>query len=272
MKRAFLNLRTEPPIRRESFRRGLAANGYDVRGGIPDHPEADTVLVLWNRYGDNHHFANRVEAAGGRVIVAENGYVGQGGSTPKFDLDGGMQPGHYIALALAGHNGSGRWRCGEGSRWQALGVDLKPWRTTGEHILVCPNRSFGRPDLIMPTDWVQQVQRRLQGITDRQIKVRAHPGTHAPRRLLQADLENCWAVVIWSSSSGLHALINGIPVIRLAPAWVAAGAAGTELESIEDPHQPDRLPHLERMAWAQWTFDEIAGGEPFRRLLDPSPA
>lgn len=269
MKKAFVACRPEPRLRRDSFSTGLAALGYQVHGGLPDQADADTVLVIWNRYNENHSRANRVEAAGGRVIVAENGYMGPGGSVPKFDLDCGFEPGHYIALALGGHNGSGTWPAGNCSRWLQLGVDLKPWHADGDHILVCPNRSFGRPDLIMPPDWPQQVCRRLHSLTRRPIRVRPHPGTHAPARPLEADLENCWAVVIWSSSAGVHALRQGVPVFREAPHWVCAAADSRNLAMIDNPAMDDdrRLSAFERMAWAQWTLAEIASGTPLRYLL-----
>lgn len=226
------------------------------------------MLVTWNRYGESHQHAERVEKKGGVVIVAENGYLGQGGTTPKFDLDGGMQPQHYLALARGGHNGSGTWPAGDGSRFAALEAPIAPWREAGSHVLVCPNRSFGRPDLIMPHDWAQQVCRRLNQLTPRLTVVRTHPGTHAPKRPLEADLARAWCVVVWSSSAGLHALRAGVPVICLGPAWVMKGAAGSRLEEIESPPMPDRLPHFERMAWAQWTFEEIATGAPLARLLE----
>lgn len=267
MKTAFVTVRPEPRIRRDAICTGLSALGYAVRGGPPTTLDADTVLVCWNRYGDNHHHANRLEAAGGRVLVAENGYLGKGGSVPKFDLDGGFESGHYIALALKGHNGSGHWPSGDGGRFAALDAPLQPWRSAGDHILVCPNRSFGRPDLIMPSDWPQQVCKRLHSHTRRPIRLRSHPGTHAPARPIEADLSNCWAVVIWSSSAGLHALRHGVPVIRLAPAFVGAGADSTDLETIESPAMPERLPMFERMAWAQWTLAEIATGTPLKHLL-----
>jgi len=270
-RKAYCLLRPEPPIRRESFYTGLTRAGFEVRSGPPPTVEDCALLVIWNRYGENHHHALRVEAAGGRVLVAENGYLGVGGTAPKFDLDTGMRAEHYIALALGGHNGSGAWPKGDASRWAALGVALQPWRDSGrnggEHIVVCPNRSFGRPDLLMPADWATQVVRRLQRITGRPVVVRPHPGTHAPKRALVQDLANAWACVIWSSSAGVHALAAGIPVISEAPAWICKGAAGHDLAAIETPAMPERQPHFERLAWAQWTFSEIAAGDPFKHLL-----
>src|SRR5687767_11497644 len=100
---------------------GLAAAGYDVRAGGPQGIERGDVVVMWNRYAENHELANRVEREGGVVLVAENGYVGPGGVSPHA-----MEPRSVYALAIGGHNGSGSWTWGGPERWDVLGVALKP--------------------------------------------------------------------------------------------------------------------------------------------------
>jgi hypothetical protein len=63
-----------------------------------------------------------------------------------------------------------------------------------------------------------------------------------------------------------------VPAFHACPWWVCAvGArryecAGSLLTPIRNDAQ--RAAALERMAWAQWTCDEIASGEPFVRLLE----
>lgn len=277
--KAYCLIRPQPWYRREAFLTGLRMAGMDVRNGPPPRPDRDTLLVTWNRYGESHMHAERVEHAGGKVIVAENGYLNTGGGTPKFDVHEGAQPGHYYALALGGHNGSGFWKQGGPERFAALGVELKPWRTAGEHILICPSRNFGRPDLLMPPRWVDSTVTALRKMTKRPIRVRAHPGNTRPPRALAEDLQHARAVVIWASSAGVHALVEGIPVLCAAPWWICKGAAFSDWSRVEllfDAVEGKRFGRImrharqgafERMAWAQWTIDEIAGGEPFRYLL-----
>jgi len=198
--------------------------------------------------------------------VAENGYIGAGGTPPKFDVHPkGPQPGHYYALARGYHNGAGIWPTGGPERLNALGIELKPWRQAGEHILVCPNRSFGVGNQVMHPVWGERCAAHLRRATGRPVQVRPHPGNDAPRRPLQTDLEGAWAVVIWSSSCGVHALQQGIPVFCEAPAWILKGAAAAG--PVDAPAAPERRPHFERLAWAQWQIQEIERGEPFRHLL-----
>lgn len=259
MSRAFCLIRRQPFYRHDAFMAGLKAAGFQVYEGAPKNPPYfEDVLCIWNRYGEVEAIADRFEAAGGTVIVAENGYLNPGGGNPKFDAHEG-KPGYY-ALALDGHNGSGRWPAGDGSRWKALGIELKPWqKNEGGHILICPNRPFGSRWMQPPPSWLESIGTRFLGETSREVRIRKHPGNARPERPLERDLENCQVVVVWASTAGLHALIAGIPVLCCAPYWIGKPA--------DLPHVDGRLRAFERLAWAQWHIDEIATGYSFERLM-----
>lgn len=273
--RAYSLIRPEPCYRADSFERGLRAAGHTVSRGWPDRVDSDTLVLIWNRYGAIHERALIAERAGATILVAENGYLGRGGTSPKFDVHpGGPKPGDYYALAAYGHNGQGAWGRDDGSRFRALEVPLLPWRPDGPgHVLVAPNRSFGIPGRMMDPRWPEDVARRLRKATDREIRVRAHPGNDAPKRPLERDFEGAYAVVIWSSSAGVHALVRGIPVVCEAPFWICKSAALPSLAAVETVlpaaaiASDRRLLALERMACAQWTMEEISSGEPFANVL-----
>lgn len=255
------------------FVKGLKAAGHEVQLRQPDRFDADTLLVQWNRYHQGHELACKVEAAGGKVLIAENGYIGAGGTVPKFDVHpGGPKPGDYYALGIGFHNDHTRVPAPvDGSRWKALGIELKPWRREGEHILVCGNRSFGVPGRMMPPDWPERAAARIRKHTKREVRVRAHPGNSAPRKPLAEDLAGAWAVVIWSSSCGVHALIEGIPVICEAPYWIAKPAALENMDQLIRGGVVHRREAFNRLAWGQWECREVESGEPFRALLTHSP-
>lgn len=264
--RAWSMIREQPVYRREAFASGLQAAGYEVHQASPwtNPVRAGEVLVIWNRYDYTHQVASRFEKAGGIVLVAENGYLGVDRSDRRI-----------YAIARHAHNGRGQWPRGDGERFARLGIEPRPWRAQGGHILVAPNRSFGMPGGIMDHDWAAQIARALQARTRRPVRVRMHPGNVAPQRPLAEDLRDCWAVVIWSSSVGVEALVAGVPVVCCAPWWICKpAAAGPEaLQDIEQlpgaVQQAARLPALQALAWAQWSVDEIADGTAFRHLLRP---
>ena len=253
--------RREIYYRHDAFSAGLRAAGYDVTSEAPRIAKLGDVMLIWNRYGDYDERATRFESQGGRVVVAENGYLGPGGISPHA-----MNPRQWYALALKDHNGAGSWVPGGAERFEALGVEVKPWRTEGGHVLVCPNRNFGTVPRLMPLGWDRHVAKRLAGITKREVRIRPHPGNSQPKKPLAEDLAGAWACVIWASSAGVHALVAGIPVVAECPYWIAKGATGL-IEDIDAPQLPDRMPTLHALAWAQWDIAEIETGEPFRRLL-----
>lgn len=280
--KAYCLIRSQPWYRREAFECGLRAAGHQVLARVPREFDRDSLVVMWNRYAEHHELATRVERAGGTVMVAENGYLGAGGTAPKFDVWGGVERGHYYALAIGGHNGSGAWFTPPDdsdafkSRWRALGVELRPLREAGSHILICPSRNFGRPDMTMPGQWVTRTIEALRKVTKRPIRVREHPGNQPPARSLAEDLVGAWGCWVWASSAGVHALVAGIPVVQGAPHWICQRGAVGELATLERLDRDEsarevwrrlRKHALRRMAWAQWTVDEIASGEPFTRLL-----
>lgn len=261
--KAFIMIRDQPHYRRDAFTSGLKRAGFQVIGGQPDRTKAGDVLTIWNRYGEYNQIASRFERAGGTVFVAENGYLGVDAS--------GIQ--HY-ALAVHGHNGSGWWPTGEEKRFERLGIEPKPWRQGGDHIYVRGQRGIGAPNMANPPNWHRSIADLLRRRTSRPVRVMEHPGKPAcdPAQAahLSAALAGAYACVVWSSASGVRALVEGIPVFYDAPHWVCAGAARRGIAMLEQPLMDGaaRGAALERMAWAQWSVAEIATGEPFVRLLE----
>lgn len=245
---------TSPYYRRDCFREGLARIGYRVGEMPKEKPEPCDVLLIWNRSKLNHVLASRYEAAGARVLVAENGYVG-------------LEPdGHPLyAIALGHHSGAGTWCEGTTDRWTRLGIELNPWRSDGREIIVLPQRGIGEPSLSMPEGWTDSVVARLKQKTDRPIRVRPHPGKEKTDP--GPDLKDAWAAVTWASGAGIKAIIAGVPVFHEMPTWIGGPAAKFGIDEIESPFLGDRLPMLKRLAWSQWTLDEVRRGEPFAWLL-----
>lgn len=245
---ASVMLRDRPHYKVQAFMRGLTVAGYDVRAGLPPTIAPSDVLVIWNRYAHFDEWARRFGAAGAKVLVAENGYIGK-----------------TTAIARNNHNGPGHWYTGQEPRWSRLGIELQPWRKDGRHILVLPQRGVGPPGVAMPKGWCGNTVARLQSITTRPVKVREHPGAERPS--LAPDLKDAWACVTWGSGAGIKALIAGVPVFHDLPGWIGGAAAKRGIENIEAPFMGDRAPMLESLAWAQWTVEEIEAGTPFRYLL-----
>ena len=231
---------------------GLEAAGYKIGGSPPQRPEPDDVLVIWNRYGTNHEVANRFERCGAGVLVVENGYLGR-----EWLGD------HWYSISLGRHNGGGIWPRGGSERWDSLGVDLKPWQR-GENVVVLLQRGIGVAPVAQPADWERTVREKLR--TDRRIIWRGHPGEKKPHETLYLDLEDAHCVVTWASGAALKALVRGVPVFYGFHDWIGRDAASLFTGDISEPFYGDRLGMFRKLAWAQWSLQEITAGLPFQML------
>ena len=243
-------LRHPPAYRRERFVEGLRAAGFAVQDRIAD-PRPDDVLLIWNRYGPFHDEARRFERGGAAVLVAENQYLA------------GWLPGKWHALAPGHHAGAGAVVDGGPQRWDALRLDLVPWRTNSSDVLILGQRSIGEDGIASPRGWAEATQRRIGG------RIRPHPGKHPPAVPLAEDVGRASAVVTWASSAALIALALGVPVWFEMPRWIGAEAARPLAEFGAAPKRDDaaRLAMFRRLIWAQWRVDEIEDGTAFRHLL-----
>lgn len=261
MPSAYNLTRSDMHYRHDVFSAGLRAAGYAVHRQLPaTAPAPGDLLLIWNRYGSFHEQATRWEKAGGLVIVAENGYIGR-------DAQGNQM----YALARSGHNGSGTWRVGEEDRLPLLGLMLEPWQEAGRHIVVRAQRGIGSPTMASPPGWAGQMVAALRRRTKRPVVLAPHPGVGAERDMSHEQyLQGAHALVIWSSSVGVKALVLGVPVFYAAPYWIGTPAARAGIDRLEEPirSDPARLEALQRIAWAQWSLAEIASGRPFQELVN----
>jgi len=253
MNRACCMIRDSLKDRRAAFLKGLSAAGFSVRPSIPD-PAPGDALVIWNRYGASAEAAKQYERAGAAVLVVENGYLGKSwrGDT-------------WLAMALGHHAGAGTWSEGDPERWDALGIDLAPFRERSGCLLVLAQRGIGEPGIASPPQWAERTRAKYGG------RIRPHPGTNPPKVALARDLADISAVATWNSAAALGALMLGVPVWYGFQHWIGAGA-GRPLEQFgtvePNTDQAARLAMFRRLIWAQWRIGEIASGEAIAHLLD----
>lgn len=255
---AVVKIRELPHYRRESILKGLQACGYETPADSSPPKSRRDLLVTWNRQLGDQQKADEWEAKGGTVLVIENGYCGR-------DADGRQ----FYAIAVHGHNGSGWFPVEHDDRLTPLGIDLQPWRTAPGYILVCGQRGIGAKTMASPRGWEDRAANQLKAMGFKDVRIRRHPGRFVSPTTIDQDLDGAEMCVIWSSACGVRALERGIPVVFCAPHWICEGAAGRGLGAVESPRRDElaRLSAFGRMAHAQWSVEEIASGEPFRRIL-----
>lgn len=215
------------------------------------------------------------EGCGGRVVE----------QTPRALLPGaaafyGVRPqwAHLWSQAKAegrewfyidnGYIGAGRFRVARNAlqavirnfrKGAELPCDIKPWRRSGSHVLVClQSEEF----MATVAGFTRDIAAAVREQTDRPVRVRRK---YDPRPLA-ADLADCWCVVTWASNCAVEAIIAGIPAIVLGES-AAAPMAGDGLDQINAPPTPDgREEWAAGLAASQWTLDEMRRGDCWRAL------
>ena len=169
-----------------------------------------------------------------------------------------------------GVNATQSWspRPSDGTRLAALGVEVKPWRPDGRHIVVCPQSleylacvagwAWGGQD------WLKHVLHELKLNTDRRLIIRAKGGA----RPLAADLIGARALVTHSSAAAIEALLAGVPAIVTDRSCAAAPLAMmfADIEAATIPEPAGRHDWAARLADSQWNLTELRDGLAWRML------
>lgn len=158
---------------------------------------------------------------------------------------------------------------------QRLGLELKPWRTNGDHILICGQRDGGwSMKGVDMNQWAIDSVQQIRQHTNRPILIRPHPKnpinqnlfkgvanvTFSRNTTLQQDLQNAWAGVFFNSSSCVASILAGVPVFAADSDCVAWQVANTNLTQIEKPLLLEREQWLWDLSAAHWTDDDSRAG------------
>lgn len=161
------------------------------------------------------------------------------------------------------------------------GVELKPWRTQGNHVLLLCQRPKGFNMFTDQASWVETTINSIRAHTDRPIVARMHPGDGAREKqidrirklfgnLVTIDtnanirdaLVNCWCTVGYNSTPNVVAAIEGVPGYIEDPqhSW-AADVAFRNLADINSPPLADRSEWIHRIANIHWSNHEVISGQ-----------
>jgi hypothetical protein len=257
----------------DAFDHSLVDAGHDV---LYNDINADVNViwsVLWNgRMARNEAVWNQTKP----VIVLEVGGIKRG-TTWKVGLNGINRD------AFFGDIGN------SSDRSKLLNLEVKPWRTDGECILIAGQHDKSLQWQTMPrmSNWFLNTYDEIRKHTDRPIIFRPHPRCrleHIERGLknvyrqepqhvtntyddFDMGFDNVWATISYSSNPGIHSIIEGVPAF--VSTHSLAYPAGNDIDflhNIEQPLMPDRTQWLNDYAHTEYTIEEIAAGLPLKNL------
>jgi hypothetical protein len=146
------------------------------------------------------------------------------------------------------HTGRGN---SDGKRFAALGIKIKPMRTDGENVIICPSTPEFMQVVAQDQGWLERVTRNLRKqYGAERVIVRMKQN----KRPLLVDLERACLLVTWGSAAAVTALLEGVRV-ACAPECCAMYA-------------DDRQAWASVLADNQFDLDEFRDGTAWRALCE----
>jgi hypothetical protein len=209
-----------------------------------------------------------------------------------FNYKDKNHPIHYSRYSMDGvfpTTGNYFWDNPDPRRWQQisrdLGIQLKNWRTNGNHILICTQRNGGwSMKGLNVSQWLEKTVDEIKKYSNRPIVVRGHPGDKTAATYLKSrpgrytvstnqhilqDFANAWAVVTYNSTPGVAASIEGIPAFVTDPVPQTSQAYAVSnytLSNIENPELKERQQWIEKLAMCHWKFEELSNGSAWQHM------
>jgi hypothetical protein len=204
---------------------------------------------------------------------------------------GGIKRGTTWKVGLNGINRSAYFGPDNNNddRYRLLGLSVKPWRTSGEFILIAGqhDKSLQWQNMPRMSNWFLNIYDEIRKHTERPILFRPHPRCrleqierglkHVYRQEPQhvnstyddfdIDFDNLWATISYSSNPGIHSCVNGVPAF--VSTHSLAYDVGNDIDflyDIENPLLPDRTQWLNDYAHTEYTLEEISQGIPLKNL------
>jgi hypothetical protein len=214
------------------------------------------------------------------------------GSCFKFSHSGDMWL-RYSLDSVFWNEGNYANKNANNTHWEdiskSLNLQLKPWRTSGNHILICLQRDSGWNSKGFDQQaWLNKTVKIIRDRSQRPIRIRPHPAnkldwgkiinyanveiSNSVNTTLQQDLNNAWVGVFYNSSSSVAAALAGVPVFVADQSAVTYDIANHNIKNIENPGMPDRQQWLWDLGQAHWNLDQSQQGFIYKQFEPYLPA
>ncbi len=236
---------------RSGFAEGLRRRGWAVRE-VDAYQPADLVVKWGTR--DRQVIATQAHF-GGDLCILERGYLPCRMTYSSVSFGGGL---NGRAVFRGPFDDSSRFD----AHWK-----FEPWRVaTGPAVVMGQVPGDMSLRNVNIGEWYGRVVRGLRA-NGWEVVFRPHPGARsrtmelAGVEILQGTLADALAaaglVVTWNSNSGVDAVLAGVPTVAYDDGSMVRSVAGRD---ISDICFPDRSKWAARLAWCQYTLDEMKSG------------
>lgn len=252
---------THQVTHQEAMAEGLRKLGVEVSLGVSADPKIKYVACWGWRLGA------ALRQQGHEVLVMERGYLGDRfawtslawnglngrGTFPEYPDDGGERfRKHYTLSPWKEHQGECAVIMGQVPGDASLqGRNLTPWY---EATAVLAADAYSKPVLFRNHPVAVQKGHKIQP-------------RHTQSCIGELDeiLNKAAVVITYNSNSAVDAVVAGVPAVAMDAGSMAWDVTG---RNVGDLIRPDRESWAYKLAWKQWSLDEIKSGFALKRLLE----
>lgn len=246
------------------------SEGLDRHGFVPEivpkgfTPPSDAPFVVCWGWREGRRLRN----LGFQTLVMERGYLGD----------------RYQWTSLGWNGLNGRATCPDapdnGERFRThFGHLLRPWKKDGDGYALIVGQVRGDAALteVIIDRWYLEAERDMKS-RGFEVKFRPHPvavergiaGSALMECRVEGSLDDALAgaavCVTYNSNTGVDAALRGVPVIACDQGSMAWSVAGHGFNApLITPHRDD---WCRKLAWRQWTEDEIRSGLAWDHVRD----
>ena len=188
------------------------------------------ISVVWGLERGAPQIIEQAKAAGEPWIYLDHGYFGRGHPNGYYRVTCNAHQQHWITDRPP-------------DRWQALKIDIKPWRTGRDIVMVPPSPTV---QAVFGPYWPPDFK------TDRPLQVSVKDG-----RTFTEKFKNVHALITYNSIAAIEAVVAGVPVFVTGE---SAALASTDFSLIETPPKPQRQAWAQSLAYGQYTTKEMESG------------
>ena len=254
-----------------SVLRGLGVHGYAINhvaanGWRPKEIMPADINVIYGMRVNGRDIIEEYLKRGIPSIVIDLGYLKRAMKSNGYD--------GYWQVSLNGLN----WLpdTAPDDRFKSLGLDYPKYQKRVGYVLLCeqtPGDSSHGMNLFQINDWMDRAVSKCEAL-GLQYKKRHHPmNSQVPKDQLpdcpiEDDLKGAACVYVHNSNAGNDALMAGLPVVcdenpLYKPAYYEIAS-----KDLADIYYPENIQdYLNRLAYGQWTRDEIENGKAFEYVL-----
>jgi hypothetical protein len=233
----------------DALAEGLKAHGVAVKLAATSYRARSKLVACWG-----WRIGRGLRAQGHEVLVMERGYMGD-----RFA---------WTSLGWNGLNGRARFAPRDDpARFAAHFPAPQPWKAGGDYVLligqVPGDASLGGMDL---TFWYERTAKQAALVYGKPVRFRPHPLARARQKVklaatlggtLAEALEHAQVCVTFNSNAGVDAVLAGVPTIACD---IGSMAYPVTARRLGETYVPDREPWAARLAWCQWSLEEIRSG------------